>query len=75
MERNWFAKGIGNVRWEGWSKTVTPGNDLAARCPLITLGGYYYPEAAGWHLVDCRYWTNVVPAQPGFSLAHFGWRP
>jgi hypothetical protein len=73
MERNWFAKGIGNIRWEAWSKTGTPGNDLAERCPQVTLGGYYYPETAGWRLTDCRYWANVVPAQPGFSLAHFGW--
>src|SRR4029077_17931386 len=44
MERNFFAQGFGNLRWESWSKELPPGDDLAGRCPLITLGGYYYIE-------------------------------
>ena len=74
MERNWFVKGMGNIRWEAWSKTAPPRGGLSEEvCPTVTLAGYYTPEFAGWHIIDCRYWTNFVPAQPGFTLSVYGW--
>ena len=60
------------VRAQGVRNVWTPGNDLDSRCPQITLAGYYYPDA-GWHIVECRYWTNIAEAQPGFSLSSYGW--
>ena len=73
MERNWFARGVGLVRWESWSKTAPIGADLAARCPVITVNGYYYPETSGWRLTNCRYWMNFVLAPPGFTLGVYNW--
>jgi hypothetical protein len=73
MERNFFARGLGNLYWQAWSTTVEPGADLDARCPAIIINGYYYPEVPGWHLVNCRYWTNLVPAIPFFTMNTYGW--
>ena len=73
MERNWFVKGMGNLRWEAWGKTRDPGDNLSYRCPPINLGGYYTPEFSGFHLVDCRYWTNFEIAPQGFTTAQYGW--
>lgn len=73
MERNWFARGVGLVRWESWSKAAPIGDDLAARCPQIIINGYYFPETNGWRLTNCRYWMNFVLAPPGFTLSTYGW--
>jgi hypothetical protein len=76
MERNFFAKGFGNLRWEAWSKDPNHqvGNDLANRCPAnLNVNGYYYVEDPSWHIVDCRFWTNFAPATPLFSVATYGW--
>lgn len=72
MERNWFAEGFGNLRWESWSTKVPPGADLAARCPPLSINGYY-AVGDGWYLQDCRNWTNLVLAPPNFTLRVYGW--
>ena len=71
LERFWFARGLGLVRWERWENG--PRSRLAARvamaaqlygsgrCPPIAFGE---PPDAGWQLVDCRTWTNMVREAP-----------
>ena len=42
----------------------------SGRCPRIAFGE---PPAAGWQLVDCRTWTNMVRAAPDAPLAALPW--
>ncbi len=80
LERFWFARGLGLVRWERWEHTARsrlPERERMAqviaesgRCPRIAFGE---PPAAGWQLVDCRTWTNMVRAAPGAPLAALAW--
>ncbi|RYI36286.1 MAG: hypothetical protein EON48_00100 [Acetobacteraceae bacterium] len=71
LERFWFARGLGLVRWERWENG--PRSHLAARtamadhlahsgrCPPIAFGE---PPDPGWQMVDCRTWTNFVREAP-----------
>lgn len=81
LERFWFARGLGLMRWERWEHTARsrlPDRQRMARliaesgrCPRIAFGE---PPAAGWQLVDCRTWTNMVRAAPGGPpLAALAW--
>ncbi|GAA0591290.1 hypothetical protein GCM10009416_32170 [Craurococcus roseus] len=72
LERFWFVRGLGLTRWERWehaARSRLPNRERMARliaesgrCPRIAFGE---PPAAGWQLVDCRTWTNMVRAAPG----------
>lgn len=60
LERFWFARGLGMVRWERWEAPDTanpapsrPG--AAEQCPAVTGSE---PPAPGWTLTDCRMWTR-----------------
>ncbi|MFT8247211.1 hypothetical protein [Roseomonas sp. BN140053] len=80
LERFWFARGLGKVRWEAWVNLDFPGQDVARwkvqgewfastqRCPPVE-GGVEpnEPGRGNWVLVDCRTWTNFDPA-PSDSL-------
>jgi hypothetical protein len=68
LERFYFARNLGHIRWESWS-TLLPAVDLGNRCPYV-----YGAEAPGpgWNLVDCRMWTNFVPSS-GWSVNSFNW--
>jgi hypothetical protein len=72
MERNYFAQGFGNLRWESWTTSLPPGADLAARCPPLSTNGYY-SVGPGWYLRECRNWTNFVLAPANFTLQTYGW--
>ena len=75
LERFWFAQGLGLVRWERWENDKR--SRLAARaamaahlagsgrCPPIAFGE---PPDAGWRMVDCRTWTNIVREAPQPAL-------
>ncbi len=80
MERFWFARGLGKVRWEAWVNLETPGRDVAraqaqadetargGRCPPFEGGvGPNEPGRSNWVLMDCRTWTNFDPS-PANSL-------
>lgn len=80
LERFWFARGLGKVRWEAWVNLDFPGQDVARwrtqadwfagtqRCPTVEGGvGPNEPGRANWVLVDCRTWTNFDPS-PANSL-------
>jgi hypothetical protein len=74
FERNWFAQGYGNLRWEVWGTSGTPSpNTDPSICPPILINGYYYPDHPNYYLLDCRFWTDVISAPPSFSESVFGW--
>jgi len=77
MERFWFARHLGKLRWENWenpalSRRVADAAQLARaveRCPAVA--GSVAP-APGWVMADCRMWTRFergVQAMPGWPAA------
>lgn len=80
LERFYFAKGLGMVRWERWAGPTASdrrGAEQAAarliesgRCPALDV-----PEGVerGWLRVDCRTWTTLVLQRAPWSVAGFGW--
>lgn len=85
LERFFFARKLGLVRWERWSNRQVsrqPGvaetaAQLAgtARCPKLESAG---PESYGrpgrdWLLVDCRTWTALVRQTIPWSVDSYGW--
>jgi hypothetical protein len=69
MERFWFARDFGQIRWEAWSKSL-PNADLGQRCPHVA--GSDSP-GSGWNLADCHTWTNFKWLSPGWTVDTFGW--
>lgn len=78
LERFWFARDLGMVRWERWesrarSRRTGLERDAALiagsrRCPAIAFSG---APAADWVMVDCRTWTNLSRA----PAAALDWPP
>jgi hypothetical protein len=73
MERFFYAKGAGRVRWSAWAKAAPAGSQLSARCPPVAYD--VAPDDNGWSLSDCRTWTAIEPAAPGWAAAMYGWPP
>lgn len=78
-EREFNASEYGLLRWEAWEGpggTRPISNSLAERCPV--LGGFegagYNPPLPGWHIYDCRTWTNIIRSL-NWSGDDFGWWP
>jgi len=63
LERSYFAKGFGLVRWEAWGRQPTTLEDLdeGERYHKVA---YSEAPSPGWHLRDVRTYTNVVPCAP-----------
>jgi hypothetical protein len=79
MERFYYARHLGKVRWEAWSADAGKTSQAEAlarsgRCAELPDGA---PPATGWLMVDCRMWTNIVadPAPPNWRVRDFGWPP
>lgn len=80
LERFFFAKRLGLVRWERWANggLVQPpavhaaAHMLAqtARCP--NLEGYGAPNP-NWQLADCRTWTTLVRQTTPWSVDNYQW--
>jgi hypothetical protein len=80
LERMWFVRHLGLTRWERWENIATsrlPDRERRAalvagsgRCPDIAFSD---PPAAGWQMVDCRTWTNMVRAAPAAALPSLPW--
>jgi len=70
LERTFMARGVGRAIWEAWSKHPATIGDLARRCPGTA---WSTPPAPGWFLTDCRYATNLVPADGAMSGDRYGW--
>jgi len=74
LERFFYAKGAGRVRWSAWTKTTPMGNNLSVRCPEVRFD--VPPDNSGWNLSDCRTWTAIEPPQDAsWTDAMFGWPP
>lgn len=74
LERFYYAKGAGRVRWSAWTKAKPPSVDLSARCPEVPFD--VAPDDSGWKLADCRTWTAIEPPQDAsWRDAMFGWPP
>ncbi|MCO6417332.1 hypothetical protein JYK14_14325 [Siccirubricoccus sp. KC 17139] len=81
LERFWFVRDLGLVRWERWE---TPARSralrVAAMAELLTTSGRCppmagaEPPAPGWQAVDCRLWTNIRRAGAEAPLSGLGWR-
>lgn len=78
LERFFFAKGAGPIRWERWqnlAKSDRGAGEQAAklaqsrRCPPVE--GSAAP-AEGWVMADCRTWTNIVVSRER-EPAHLDW--
>ena len=73
MERFYYAKGAGRVRWSSWKKAAPRGSELSVRCPAVAYD--VAPDNSGWNLSDCRTWTAIEPAAAGWTGAMYGWPP
>lgn len=78
LERSWYARDLGLLRWERWEVATTDrqrqeadGYAGSGRCPAVAGS-----EAPGphWRLLDCRMWTNFLPGpvtpEPWPAAAH-----
>jgi hypothetical protein len=80
LERFYFAKSLGLVRWERWANgnLQQPQSARAAqrmlsqtaRCPPID---QYGPPTQSWLLVDCRTWTSLVRQEEPWSVMDYRW--
>lgn len=73
MERFYYAKNAGRVRWSSWTKAAPRGYEIAVRCPAVAYD--VAPDNSGWNLSDCRTWTAIEPAAAGWTGAMYGWPP
>ena len=89
LERFFFARRLGLVRWERWSNRrvsrqaadAETAAQLAgtARCPklerpgLDTIGQPGGPPGHDWLQVDCRTWTALVRQTLPWSVDRYGW--
>ena len=79
LERFYYVRGFGKLRWEAWVTDATKASQAEAlarsgRCAALADSG---PPAAGWRMVDCRMWTNIVvdPTHAGWRVRDFNWPP
>jgi hypothetical protein len=79
LERFYFARDMGKLRWERWEHRPTDGEiaqraanlQASARCPTLRRGE---PPGPDWFMIDCRMWTNLIPPPPGgWSVGQYGW--
>ena len=80
LERFYFAKNLGLIRWERWahpsfwsaSKATEAADNLthSGRCPSLNQSE---PLDLSWKRVDCRTWTTLVTPQHPWSVADYHW--
>src|SRR5262249_33477009 len=74
LERFYFARALGLVRWEHWENLARPGDpaertDVDARAATLAASERCEaveepPASTGrWLMTDCRQWTNLVAAR------------
>jgi len=80
MERMHFTKLLGHTRWEAWRNLGLPGAAkdgqpavMAAALAKTERCGPALPMRAGWVMVDCREWTQLVPPAAPAGDAPFVW--
>ena len=80
LERFWYARGLGMVRWERWED---PAQDpkVPERAAWLAGTGRCGPvpfsdqPAPRWGLVDCRTWTNFRRPAAGEAMRPIPWPP
>lgn len=84
LERFYFARHLGWIRWERWENTNSPTHAVRAaadlrrvgllkasgRCPAVS---YSTPPGPGWEQVDCRTWTTMVKLNKPWRVSDFHW--
>lgn len=85
LERFFFARGLGMVRWELWSnrrvsrdpKPVPLAEAMArsARCPTLSgaSAATYGAPGRDWIRFDCRTWTVIFQQEQRWSVDDYGW--
>jgi len=61
LERSYLGRGYGLLRWEAWGRSPPAITDLPERCGPVAWSEAPQP---GWHLRDCRTYSNVVRVTP-----------
>lgn len=80
LERSWFARGFGLLRWERWEnadRSSLPqmredARSLAESGRCGPVGGSVSP-GPDWLMVDCRTWTNFVRLPQPWKVEAFNW--
>jgi hypothetical protein len=79
MERFYYAKDLGKIRWEAWSTdhSMTAKAEAlsrSGRCPALADSA---PPDDTWNMLDCRMWTNIVidPERANWRVHDFDWPP
>ncbi|MCR0981539.1 hypothetical protein [Roseomonas populi] len=78
LERFWYARGLGMVRWERWedparNPRVKERAEWFAGTARCRPAPFSERPAPGWGLVDCRSWTNFRRPRAGEVLHSTGW--
>lgn len=89
VERFYFTRELGGVRWERWQNTA--GNRQFSAARIAEQAAWFAstgrcsavdpPAGAPMVLIDCREWTRIVPSaepagdRPGFFLESIRTRP
>lgn len=81
LERFFFARDFGMMRWERWENLDRPrvpnieqlASDFAATGRCAASPGSESPGPR-WRLIDCRAFNTLLPPpSPGWSVRGFGW--
>jgi hypothetical protein len=84
LERFFFARNLGWVRWERWENLSNPAiaarravdsglaQNLVAsrRCPAVSDSTAPGP---GWYEIDCRTWTTIVRVSKPWTVRDYRW--
>ena len=81
LERFFFARNLGLVRWERWENlTVHKDPTIAQRAQALADGdccppiNYSNLPGSGWIQVYCRNWTTIVRNTTHRTVSDFHWR-
>jgi hypothetical protein len=80
LERFYFARDLGLVRWERWENFAAKRPpEIHRMANLIASSGRYMPvrysDAPGeqWRMIDCRSWTMLVEEDGNWSEGMYQW--
>ncbi len=81
LERFFFARDLGLLRWERWANPAISRQpdiagsadrmDRSGRCPKLDFRG---ATDTTWLLVDCRIWTTLVRPAETWTVSRYDWK-
>jgi len=81
LERFYFARDLGLLRWERWENfAISQQPDIGRMANLIASSGrcrpvrYSEPPGQSWQMIDCRSWTMLVEQPANWSVDMYRWR-